>query len=164
MDKIARGFKDKGVVFTILYTREPHAGQKRTGFDFSDKKQTKTHQERVDYAVDMIKKYTEHRPVLIDTFGDDCVQKKYGGSRPNSLFVVDRKGKLALWQSWSNPQELQKKLEEMTGYKLPDKFSTLKDPPSGGPGQRPAKEAPKASDKADSTGEAKKVESDTDKK
>jgi hypothetical protein len=127
MDKIAKGFAAKGVVCTMLYTREPHAGQKRSGFDFSDTRQTKTHEERIDYALAMMKAYAEHRPILIDTFGEDCIQKKIGGNQPNSLIVVDRKGKLALWQAWSDPHELQKKLEEMTGYILPPEFSTLND-------------------------------------
>ena len=145
MDKIAKGFKAKGVVSTMLYTREPHAGQKRTGFDFSDKKQTKTHQERVDYALTMMKAYAEHRAILIDTFGDDCVQKKLGGNRPNSLIVVDREGKLVLWQDWSDPHLLQKKLEEMTGYTLPPEFSTLDDHSW----KRKPRSAPKDSDKAE---------------
>lgn len=117
MDQIAKEFKDKNVVFYMLYTREPHAGQKMRNFDFSDKKQTKTNQERVDYAAEMIQEYSQHRPVLIDTFGDDCLQKTIGGNMPNSLIVVDKEGNLALWQIWSNPDELQKKLDEMTGAK-----------------------------------------------
>ena len=115
MDKIAKDFKGKGVEFYMLYTREPHAGQKIGAFDFSDKKQTTTRKERVDYALEMMKEYSQHRPILIDTFGDKHLQKTIGGNMPNSLIVVDRDGKVALWQLWSNAPALRKKLEEMTG-------------------------------------------------
>ena len=117
MDKIAKDFKDKGVAFYMLYTREPHAGQKMREFDFSKKKQTNTKEERVDYALAMIKEFSQFRPVLIDTFGEKCLQKTIGGSMPNSLIVVDKEGKVALWQTWSNAEALRKKLEEMTGTK-----------------------------------------------
>jgi len=114
MDKIAEDFKNKGVVFYVLYTREPHAGQKMGKFDFRNKKQTSSHQERVDYALEMLKKYHEKRPILIDTFGEKCLQRTLGGNQPNSLIVVDRDGKLALWQQWSDARQLRTKLEEMT--------------------------------------------------
>ena len=119
MDKIAKDFKDHGVVFYMLYTREPHAGQKMDDFDFSKKKETKTAKERVDYALEMLKEYTQTRPVLIDTFGEKCLQNTLGGGMPNSLIVVDKEGKIAMWQAWSDPVALWKKLGEMTGHKPP---------------------------------------------
>ena len=117
MDKIFEDFKDKGVVIYQVYTREPHAGQKTRAFDFSDKKQTKTHQERVDYALEMIKEYSQKIPALIDTFGPDCIQNTLGGHAPNSLVVIDREGKIAFLQDWSNPKDLRVKLEEITNSK-----------------------------------------------
>ena len=114
MEKIARDFKEKDVVFYMLYTREPHAGQQMGRFDFSDKKQTATREERVDYALEMLKERSQERPVLIDEFGENCLQQTLGGNRPNSLVVIDREGRLALWQNWSDPVALREKLEEMT--------------------------------------------------
>jgi len=120
MNKIANDFKDKGVVFYVLYTREPHAGQDMTrgfGMDFSNVKPTRTHQERVDYAKGMVKEFNERRTILVDTFGEDCLQRTIGGGRPNSMIVVDKEGKIALWQDWGNPAELRRTLEKMTGTK-----------------------------------------------
>lgn len=114
MDKIAEDFKDEGVVIYQIYTREPHAGQKMASFDFSDKKQTETYQERVDYALKMIKEYSQEIPVLIDTFGPDCIQNTLGGHAPDSLVVIDGEGKVVLWQDWADPKALRVKLEEMT--------------------------------------------------
>ena len=64
MDKIAEDFKDEGIVFYQIYTREPHAGQKMAIYNFSDKKQTETNLERVDYALEMIKEYFYHYEVM----------------------------------------------------------------------------------------------------
>lgn len=114
MDKISEDFKDKGVVIYQIYTREPHAGQKMAVYDFSDKKQTETHQERVDYALGMIKRYNQGIPILIDIFSPDCIQNTLGGRAPNSLVVIDGEGKVVLWQDWADPKALRAKLEEMT--------------------------------------------------
>ena len=119
MEKIAKEYKEKGVEFYQLYTREPHPGQdlsKRSGderYDFSDKKQTKTTEEREEYADEMVGEFGQERPVLIDIFGKDCVQNWLGGGAPNSLAVIDREGKLALWQVWSDAKKLREKLDEM---------------------------------------------------
>lgn len=116
MNQLAKDYKDKDVVSYVLYTREPHAGQNRgrEGMDFSEKKQTATHEERVDYAKQMLKDFPdEKRDILIDTFGPECIQIKYGAGRPNSLLVIDKKGKLVLWQEWANPEKIRAKLNEM---------------------------------------------------
>lgn len=121
MDSIAVNYKDKGVIFYNLYTREPHPGQGTRGdderYDFTNKKQTATHEERVDYALQMIKDFNQVRPIMVDIFGPDCVQNWLGGSWPNSLIVIDREGILQLWQSWANVEGLREKLEEMTKVK-----------------------------------------------
>lgn len=120
MNKIAEDFKDKGVEVYTVYTREPHPGQKMRGpegMDFTDRKQTKTHQERVDYAKILIDDHDLKVSILIDEFTEDNVQNTLGGKAPNSLLVIDRKGKAALWQGWTNPEELRVKLAKMTGGK-----------------------------------------------
>lgn len=120
MSKIAADYKDKGVEFYNVYTREPHPGKdlskriKDERFDFSDKKQTGSFEEREAYALEMIQEFGETRPILIDTIGKECVQTWLGGNAPNSLVVIDREGRLVLWQAWSNPDKLRTKLEEMT--------------------------------------------------
>lgn len=120
MDKIANDFKDKGVLFYNLYTREPHPGEdlsKRSGdkrYDFSEKTQTKSMDDREEYAVEMLEQFNQVRPIMIDEFGKDCVQNWLGGGAPNSLAVIDREGKLALWQVWSDADGLREKIVEMT--------------------------------------------------
>jgi len=48
--------------------------------------------------------------ILIDIFGEDCVQNWLGGGAPNSLAVIDKDGKLVLWQVWSDAKELREKI------------------------------------------------------
>ncbi|MBW7995948.1 MAG: hypothetical protein FVQ81_05120 [Candidatus Glassbacteria bacterium] len=121
MDKIAADFKDKGVDFYNVYTREPHPGEDYSEknddkrFDFTAKKATKTYEERQAYALEMIESFGNNRPIMIDRIGKDCVQNSLGGGAPNSLALIDREGKLVLWQAWSNAEELRAELEEMTG-------------------------------------------------
>ncbi len=126
-EKIAQEFKDEDVYFCMLYTREPHPTQKLMGFDFSEVPQTKSLEERTDYALKMIEDYTENRAVLIDHMppkkdSDDpqTVQKTLGGNRPNSLIVVDKEGKVAMWQDWSEPNGLRSILYQLTGKEPPE--------------------------------------------
>ncbi len=120
MEAIAREYREKGVEFYQLYTREPHPGEDlsvRSGekrFDFSQKKQTRTKLEREIYAEEMVEEWGQERPILMDDFGADCVQNWLGGGAPNSLAVIDREGKLAFWQVWSDAKELRAKIETMT--------------------------------------------------
>ena len=120
MDKVAAEFKDKGVDFYNVYAREPHPGEdfsKRESdkkFDFTEKTSTKTYEERQAYALEMIKSFGNKRPIMIDRIGKDTVQNGLGGNAPNSLALIDREGKLVLWQAWSNADELRAKLKEMT--------------------------------------------------
>ena len=117
MNKIHEDFKDKGVEVYTVYTREPHPGQKMLNLDFSDRTQTKTYQERVDYAKILIDDHDMKIPILIDEFTKDNIQNTIGGKAPNSLIVIDKEGKTALWQGWTDPEALRVKLLEMTGGK-----------------------------------------------
>jgi hypothetical protein len=124
MDKIAVDYKDKGVEFYNLYTREPHAGEdrsKRNGdkrYDWTNVPQTKTMGEREDYALKMIKDFNQVRPILIDIFPDSekgikTVQKWLGGGAPNSGIVIDRNGKMVFWQDWAKPNDLRENIEKL---------------------------------------------------
>ena len=129
MDSLAVDYKDKGVIFYNLYTREPHAGQDHSRryngderYDFTNKPQTKTVEEREDYALQMLKDFNQVRPIMIDIFPDPeneikPVQQWLGGGAPNSLAVIDREGKLFFWEQWANPESLKEKLEEMADKK-----------------------------------------------
>lgn len=119
MDKIAQDFAKKDVVFYTVYVREPHAGQARPDYDFSNKRDARNEAERLAHAVEMAKEYGVKRPILIDNFGHDGFQDYLDGGDPNSLVAIDRQGKLALWQRSSDPKKLRKKLDEMTRDHVP---------------------------------------------
>ncbi|MFC1557218.1 hypothetical protein ACFL5L_04470 [candidate division KSB1 bacterium] len=124
MDKIAVDYKDQGVEFWNLYTREPHPGQNtdRSGndprLDFTNIPQTKTMDEREDYALKMIMEWNQTRPIMVDIFPDQekgikTVQQWLGGGAPNSLAIIDREGNLFFWQQWAQPTDAREKLEEL---------------------------------------------------
>lgn len=82
-------------------------------FDFYGKEQTKNLEEKASYADEMVKQWGQNRPALIDIFSKDCVQNWIGVVAPNSLALIDRDGRLVLWQVWSNPEEIRKKLDQI---------------------------------------------------
>ena len=138
MEKIAEEYRAKDVEFYVLYTREPHAEEKRGSWDFSDKKQTRTHTERIAYARQMAKQYKMKRRILIDTFGDACLQKRVGGNRPNSLLAIDKQGRVALWQDWSDPRRLREKLDELIARDAKPSAAAPADEPRPGKADDPA--------------------------
>ena len=118
MDSIAVEYKDKGVEFWNLYTKEPHPGQNTMGFDFTAIPQTKTMDERVDYSLKMIQDFNQVRPIMIDIFPDEekgikSVQQWLGGGAPNSLVIIDREGKLFFYQQWAKSYTAREKLDEL---------------------------------------------------
>ena len=88
MDKIAEEFQERDVAFYTVYTREPHAGQTFRGHDFSDRKQTRTRDERVAYALEMIRKRGVKRPVLVDKFLDDATELDVDAISDGSRVVI----------------------------------------------------------------------------
>ncbi len=105
--------KDKDVEFYTVYTQEPHAGEKMRSYDFSDRKQTKTVDDRVNYAKILVEDHGLKRPIIIDGFAKDNLQNTLGGGAPNSMLLIDREGKAALFQPWSDPIGLEKKLDKL---------------------------------------------------
>ncbi|MFC1477329.1 hypothetical protein ACFL6L_02570 [candidate division KSB1 bacterium] len=131
MDSLAADFKDKGVIYYNLYTKEPHPGSDsrrrdpETGervddprYDWRNVPQTKTMDEREAYALKMIKDFNQHRPIVIDIFPDEekgikTVQQWLGGGAPNSGVIIDREGKLVYYEQWAKPANMRAKLDEM---------------------------------------------------
>lgn len=136
MEKIAEDFKDKGVISYFIYTWKPQAedqsmnrriknkmtmtmigtrvSKEKRNLDFSSTEETETHQESEDIALEIIKRYNKKRTLLIDTLCPDCIQRTLAGGEPGRITVIDREGKVALWQSTPDVKKLRAKLEEMT--------------------------------------------------
>lgn len=87
MDKMANDFKDKSIVMYHLYTS---SSSRLPDFSWSK------------------------RPVLVDRNGSEGIRSTLCGGDSKSLVVIDKEGKLALFQRSPNPEKLRKKLEEMT--------------------------------------------------
>jgi len=89
-------FEDKGVLFYSVYTTEPYETEMNRYSKISDKNQTKTHDEYVDYALEIIKEESQKRPILIDFVGPNFILKTLGAMNSNSLIVIDKEGKKQL--------------------------------------------------------------------
>ena len=115
MNKLAIEFEDKDVIFYNLYTREINQSKKTEELNSSDEKNTKTQNEHSDLILEILEKYNKVLPILVDTFHPDCIQNTLGGGWwINSLIVIDKEGKVALWQESAEPENLRAKLKEMT--------------------------------------------------
>ncbi len=80
MDALYEKYKDKDVEFYTVYTQEPHTGEKMRSYDFSDRKQTKTVDDRVNYAKILVGDHGLKRPIVIDGFAKDNLPE-YAGRR-----------------------------------------------------------------------------------
>ncbi len=109
MEAIYKDYRDKGVTFFYIYTREPHAGQRQ----FVDYKQTKSIEERLAY----VKQCREELGITIPFLVDDMkgtVQRAYGNC-PNSGWVIGKDGKVVAKRAWANPEALRADLVKLVG-------------------------------------------------
>lgn len=108
MEAVAKKYKDRAE-FVFVYCREAHPeGDKR--FKTVTKKgepikQATTGAEREETARQFCQDMKLTRRILVDEFGNDSVQRLYGG-RPNPTVVIGVDGKVALKVAWTNGREL----------------------------------------------------------
>ena len=114
MDEIAVDFEDRDVVLYSVYTREPYTDEDVQNSDFSVDNKTELGKIYVDYTLEILMESNEKREILIDIVGPDYIQKVLGGSKSSSIIVIDREGKVALWQEFIDLTALRAKLNELT--------------------------------------------------
>jgi len=114
MEDIVTEFEDKDVIFFTVYTREPYPGEEIRNSNSNSKKHNKSTEKYFDPALEIIMEHNRKRQVLIDIVGPNYIMKTLGGSRTHSLIVIDREGRVALWQEWVDPKALRTKLKEIT--------------------------------------------------
>lgn len=111
MEGAKRKLDELGVEIVYVYTREPHAGQRMRGFDFSGENQTKSVEERLANAQRCRKKYGFTIRWVIDGMGGD-IQNAYGGL-PNSGFLIRSDGVVAGKQAWADASALLAEVEKL---------------------------------------------------
>lgn len=112
MDELYKAYKDRDDVrFFIIYTTEPHARQPIPGWNFINIGQSKTYEQRREYAQACRREHGIDMPILIDTM-DGKVQSAYGGL-PNSAVIIDKDGNIAATKKWIDPLFVELSLREI---------------------------------------------------
>ncbi len=113
MEKLKSEFGAR-VHFLIVYTREPFpsdaAPVERNKDDEIYVDQPKDYAGRTALAKEVRTRLRITIPILIDTMDDQTV-KAYGGF-PNGAVVIDKDGKIAACQQWTNPDSLRAEIEQ----------------------------------------------------
>ena len=104
METVAKKYKDQAL-FLFVYCREAHPdgdrfikARTRNGKPI---KQAATEEERKAAAHQFCEEMKVTRPILVNEFGGNSIQRRYGGL-PNPTVVVDIDGKLALKMAWTH--------------------------------------------------------------
>ncbi len=90
-----------------MYTREPHAGEKR----FENYSQHTSYEHKTNYACELVAEHGMNVPVLIDGF-DEEVHRMFGGL-PNMVYVIDKTGRVVYKSTWTMHEEVEKVLREL---------------------------------------------------
>ncbi len=106
MDALYERYKDKGVAFFVVYSKEPHAGERKY---FRKYDQHASFAHKMDYAKELVAEFNMKIPVLVDDL-DETVVKAYG-RMPNMVFVIDKDGKIAYKASWTEQPRVDRVLD-----------------------------------------------------
>jgi hypothetical protein len=101
-------YKDKDVEFFVVYSKEPHAEERRY---FKKYKQHTSYEHKKEYACELVKEFKMKVPVLIDDL-DEAVVKAFG-RMPNMTFVVDKQGLIAYKADWMEASRISEILDEL---------------------------------------------------
>lgn len=104
MEKLYKTWRDKGVAFFYVYTREPHPG-------FYGKEQTTNMEERKANARQCEKDLGMTLPWLIDDM-KSSIQRAYG-RLPNSAYILTREGKVYYKEAWADAAKLDEQLKKL---------------------------------------------------
>lgn len=108
VESLHEKYKDKDVEFFVVYSREPHAEERRY---FKKYKQHTSYEHKKEYACELVQTFGMKVPVLIDDL-DEAVVKAFG-RMPNMTFVVDKEGKIAYKADWMEATRISEVLDEL---------------------------------------------------
>lgn len=108
VESLHEKYKDKDVEFFVVYSKEPHAEERRY---FKKYKQHTSYEHKKEYACEMVKEFNMKVPVLIDDLDESVVMSF--GRMPNMTFVVDKEGKIAYKADWMEGSRMEEVLDEI---------------------------------------------------
>ena len=95
VEELSEKYKDEDVVFFVVYSKEPHAGETRY---FRKYAQHESYEHKKQYAQELVAEFGMKVPVLVDDL-DESVVRAFG-RMPNMTFIVDKEGKIAYKADW----------------------------------------------------------------
>ena len=101
-------YRDRDVVFFVVYSKEPHAGETR---HFRKYEQHKTYGHKKRYAQELVAEFGMRTPVLIDEL-DESVVRAFG-RMPNMTFIVDKEGRIAYKSDWMEASRVEEMLDAL---------------------------------------------------
>lgn len=108
MEELNAKYKDKDVEFFVVYSKEPHAGERRY---FKKYDQHTSYEHKLKYARELVEEFGMKVPVLVDDL-DEAVVEAYG-RMPNMIFIIDKEGKIAYKSDWTEQPRIDLVLDEL---------------------------------------------------
>ncbi len=108
MEELHGKYHDKGVEFFVIYSREPHAGERKY---FKKYSQHTSYEHKQRYARELVEEFGMKVPVLVDDL-DETVAKSFGWM-PNMVYVIDKEGRIAYKASWTDQPRVDKVLDDL---------------------------------------------------
>lgn len=108
VEDLREKYKDRDVEFFVVYSKEPHAGERRY---FKKYKQHTSYEHKKEYASELVRDFGMKVPVLIDDLDESVVMAF--GRMPNMTFVVDKEGKIAYKADWMETSRMEEILDEL---------------------------------------------------
>ena len=108
IEELYQMYHDQNVEFFVVYSREPHAGERKYFRKYS---QHTSYEQKLNYARELVQEFEMKVPVLVDDLGEKT--SKAFGWMPNMVYVIDKGGKIAYKASWTEKPRLDKVLEAL---------------------------------------------------
>lgn len=108
IEELNQKYKDKDVKFFVVYSKEPHAGERRY---FKKYTQHTSYEHKLSYAKELVETFGMKVPVLVDDL-DESVVEAYG-RMPNMVFIIDKEGKIAYKSDWTEKPRIESLLDEL---------------------------------------------------
>lgn len=108
MEELQKKYKDRDVEFFVVYSKEPHAGERRY---FKKYTQHTSYEHKLGYAKELVGEFGMKVPVLVDDI-DEAVVNAYG-RMPNMVYIIDKEGKIAYKADWTEQPRIDLLLDEL---------------------------------------------------
>ena len=108
VESLQEKYQGEDVVFFVVYSKEPHAGETR---HFKKYAQHATYEHKKKYAAELVAEFGMKVPVLIDDLDEGIVHAF--GRMPNMTFIVDKEGKIAYKSDWMEAARIEELLDAL---------------------------------------------------